>query len=260
MVLAAPQKHIWLLVVLILCLGCGGKTNVKTPETDDYYFNKAMAFYRKKDYWQAKPVFTELRDKFPLSQYAVLAELRLADIHYFSSEYVEAIHFYEEFKRLHPSHPDVPYAIFQLGMCYFKQRVSIDRDQTPIEKASRHFDFLITHYPGSPFTGPAMGNYIICRQMLFEHDFYIAHFYYKTKEYWAARQRFLQMIPAYPYSREKDTVLYYLAKTYQHLNEEDEAQKILVRLRNDYPESKYRDEVERLLDRFSDGEEKNNGT
>jgi len=259
MVLAASQKCIWLLVVLILCLGCGGKTNVRTPETDDYYFNKAMAFYREKDYWQAKPVFTELRDKFPLSQYAVLAELRLADIHFFSSEYVEAIHFYEEFKRLHPSHPDVPYAIFQLGMCYFNQRASIDRDQTPVEKASRHFEFLISHYPDSPFTGKAMGKYTICRQMMFEHDFYIAAFYYKTKEYWAAEQRFVKMIPAYPYNRQKDKVLWYLAKTYQHLNETDQARQTLERLRNDYPESEYAGQVERLLARSSDGEETENG-
>ena len=259
MVFSASQKCIWLLVVLILYLGCAGKTAVRTPETDDYYYDKAMAFYRKKDYWQAKPVFTELRDKFPLSRYAVLSELRLADIHYFSSEYVEAIHFYEELKRLHPSHPDVPYAIFQLGMCYFEQKASIDRDQTPVEKASRHFGFLVSTYPSSPFTGRAMGKYTICRQMMFEHDFYIAYFYYKTKEYWAAKQRLLKMIPAYPYAGKKDNVLLYLAKTYQHLNETDEARKTLERLRNDYPESAYRDEVDRLLDSSPYGEETENG-
>ena len=259
MILAASQKSVWLLVVLILCLGCAGSPKVKPPQTDENFFNKAMAFYRKKDYWQAKPVFTEIRDKFPLSRYAVLSELRLADIHYFSSEYVEAIHFYEEFKRLHPSHPDVPYAIFQLGMCYFEQRETIDRDQTPVEKASRHFGYLISTYPRSPFTGSAMGKYTICEQMLFEHDFYIAYFYYKTKEYWAAKQRLLKMIPAYPYVGEKDSVLFYLAKTYEHLNEEDEAKKTLARLRNDHPDSEYTDEVERLLGGSPEGEETENG-
>jgi len=244
---SAPSTCLWLALLLMLFLGCAGTAPVETSETDEYYFNKAMAYYRKKDYWQAKPVFTELRDKFPLSPFSVLAELRLADIHFFKGEYVEAIHFYEEFKRLHPSNPDVPYAVFQLGMCYFEQRTSIDRDQTPVKNAARHFEFLITHYPANPFTGPAMGNYTICQQMLFEHDFYIAHFYYKTKEYWAARERFVHMLPDYPYSRRKDTVLYYLAKTYQHLNEEDEAERTLVRLLNDYPESTYRDEAEGLL-------------
>ena len=110
-----------------------------------------MEFYRKKDHWQAAPAFTEVRDKFPLSQYAVLSELRLADVHYFKSEYVEAVHYYEEFKRLHPSNPNVPYAIFQLGMCYFQEIEVIDRDQTPAEKAADYFEYLITHYPASPF-------------------------------------------------------------------------------------------------------------
>jgi outer membrane protein assembly factor BamD len=259
MIPAAPQKSMWLLLVLILALGCAGRTKVKPPQTDEEFYKKAMAFYSEGDYWQAKPVFTEIRDKFPLSRYAVLSELRLADIHYFDTEYVEAIHFYEEFKRLHPSHPDVPYAIYQLGMCYFQQKTSIDRDQTPVEKASRHFEYMITHYPESPFTGKAMGKYTICRQMMFEHDFSIAHFYYRTKEYWAAKQRFLKMIPAYPNIREKDNVLFYLAKTYQYLNEEDEAKTTLERLRNDYPESAYMDKVERLLDSSPAGEEEKNG-
>ena len=247
MVLSACHRSVWVFLLFILFLGCAGRDPVKTPESDEDYFNKAMAYYRKKDHWQAKPAFTELRDKFPLSQFAVLAELRLADIHYFTGEYVEAIHFYEEFKRLHPSHPDVPYAVFQLGMCYFKQRVSVDRDQTPVEKASRHFEYLIAHYPESPFTGKAMGNHAICMQMLFDHDFHIAHFYYKTKQYWAARQRFVKLIPEYPYVRGKDSVLFYLAKTCAFLNEEDEATKTLQLLLNDYPESRYRNEAEQLL-------------
>ena len=95
--------------------------------------------------------------------------------------------------------------------------------------------------------------------MMFEHDFYIAYFYFKTKEYWAAEKRLLKMVPEYPYIREIDKVLLYLAKTYLHLNEEGEAKKTLMQLRNDYPQSKYMDEVERLLDRSLDGEDKKNG-
>ena len=67
------------------------------------------------------------------------------------------------------------------------------------------------------------------------------------------------MIPAYPNIREKDNVLFYLAKTHQYLNEEDEARITLERLRTDYPESAYMDKVERLLDGSPDGKEDKNG-
>ena len=253
-----PLRHnaFWLLLVLIFFLSCASTTKNKDPKTDEDYFNKAMAFYKAKDYWQAEPAFQEVRDKFPLSRYAVLAELRLADIHYFKSEYVESIHYYEEFKRLHPSNPNVPYTIFQLGMCYFKQVDTIDRDQTPAENAANYFEYLIIHYPTSPFTGSAMGKYKICKKKMFEHDYYIGNFYYKTKKYWAAKERFLKVISQYPYIREKDKVLFYLGLTYRYLNEEAEARDTFLTLLKDYPQSDYRIQAKFFLGIPLESEEK----
>lgn len=233
-----------LLCVLVLFLGCAGKTKVKESMTDEEAFTKAMDLYRKKDYYNAKPAFTDLRDKFPLSPYAITSEIRLGDIHYFQREYVEAIHFYEEFKRLHPSNPHVPYAIYQLGMCYYKQLSYIDRDQTPAAMAAQYFYSLKTNFPESPFTGSAMGKYKTCRQKMFDHDFYISHFYFKTKEYWAAKERFKIMLADYPYSRERDKVLFYLGKTYVQLNEDVKAESAFSRLLQDYPYSDYAAEAE----------------
>lgn len=253
--LRIPQM-VLLSLVLMIAIGCAGTSEKKEPRTDEEFFNRAMTFYKKKDYWQAKPVFTELRDKFPLSKYAVLAELRLADIHFFREEYVEAIHFYEEFKRLHPSNPHVPYAILQLGMCYFEQIELIDRDQTPAEKAAGYFEYLITQYPNSPFTGTAMGKYKICRERMFEHDFYIGHFYYKTGEYWAAKERFLKILPQYPYVKGKDKVFFYLGKTYQQLNEEEKAKETLLQLIEDFPQSEYQAEAKWFVGMPLEPEEK----
>ena len=247
MVKQLQLKVLWIFLVPLLWYGCAGKKDVKGPQTDEEYFAKAMELYRKKDYYGAKPAFTEVRDKFPLSPYAITSELRLGDIHYFQREYVEAVHFYEEFKRLHPSNPHVPYAIYQLGMCYYNQMSYIDRDQTPAAQAAQYFYSLKMNYPLSPFTGSAMGKYKICRQKMFDHDFYIGHFYYRTKEYWAAQERFKSMLSDYPYAGARDKVLFYLGKTYTHLNEDVKAESAFARLLQDYPFSDYAAETERLI-------------
>jgi len=254
MVTQLQLKVLWIFLILFLWYGCAGRTKVQEPQTDEECFAKAMELYRKKDYYSAKPAFTEVRDKFPLSPYAITSELRLGDIHYFQREYVEAINFYEEFKRLHPSNPHVPYAIYQLGMCYYNQIGYIDRDQTPAAQAAQYFYSLKTNYPLSPFTGSAMGKYKICRQKMFDHDFYIGHFYYRTKEYWAAQARFKSMLSDYPYAGARDKVLFYLGKTYTHLNEDVKAESAFARLVQDYPFSDYAAEAERLLKLASEEE------
>ncbi|MBW1839402.1 MAG: outer membrane protein assembly factor BamD [Deltaproteobacteria bacterium] len=244
-----PLRHntFWIPLLLVYFLGCAGVPEKKEPRTDEEFFNKAMEFYIARDAWQGIPAFQEVRDKFPLSQYAVLSELRIADLHYFKAEYVESIHFYEEFKRLHPSNPHVPYTVLQLGMCYFKQIEVVDRDQTPAEEAASYFEYLIEHYPTSPFAGKAMVKLTICRQKIFEHDFYIGHFYYKTKKYMAAKERFLKILKHHTHVENKDKVLFYLALTYQQLNEETEARDMLLRLLENYPHSKHRTQAKLLL-------------
>jgi outer membrane protein assembly factor BamD len=247
MFLAQPHKLLLILFMLLL-FACRSTPEVpKDIGTDEQAFTRAMELYRKKNYYDAKPAFTELRDKFPLSPYAVIAELRLADIHYFKEEYVEAIHFYEEFKRLHPSNPDVPYAIYQLGMCHFKQLETFDRDQTPAEKASTFFEYLIKNYPASPFTGSAMGYYKICRKSMLEHDYAIGRYYYKNKKYWAAKERFRDVLSQYAFIKNRDEVLYYLGLSYHHLDEPAKAREVLLSLQQDHPGSPYEAEMDALL-------------
>jgi outer membrane protein assembly factor BamD (BamD/ComL family) len=91
---------------------------------------------------------------------------------------------------------------------------------------------------------------------MFEHDFYIGHFYYKTKKYWAAKERFIRTLAQYPYAKERDKVLFYLGQTYQQLNEETKAGNIFSILIRDYPQSEYRAEAKLFLDIPLESEEK----
>jgi outer membrane protein assembly factor BamD len=141
----------------------------------------------------------------------------------------------------------VPYAIYQLGMCHFKQLETFDRDQTPAEKASTFFEYLIKNYPASPFTGSAMGYYKICRRSMFEHDYAIGRYYYKNKKFWAAKERFRDVLTQYTFIKNRDEVLYYLGLSYTHLGEPDRAREVLLTLQENYPDSPYEASMRALL-------------
>ena len=68
------------------------------------------------------------------------------------AEYGEAELAYNDFINLHPTNENVPYAVYQLGMCHYKQMYSIDRDQTETNKAIKEFERLITRFPDSKFS------------------------------------------------------------------------------------------------------------
>jgi len=90
--------------------------------------------------------------------------LKIADCHFFRKEYVEAIAAYEEFKKIHPSHEDISYVQFQIGMSYFNQMLNSDRDQTFTKKALSSFEYLIANYPATLFTEKARERIRTCRK------------------------------------------------------------------------------------------------
>ena len=85
--------------------------------------------YEKGNYQKAIKAFEDLKDWYPFSKHAALAELKIADAYFHMEEYEDAVFAYEEFETLHPRNEKTPYAVYQIAKCYFIQVDSVDRDQ-----------------------------------------------------------------------------------------------------------------------------------
>jgi outer membrane protein assembly factor BamD len=159
---------------------------------------EGMEAYDDEDYSEAIESFEKLKDWYPFSQYAMLAELKLGDAHYHRKEYEEAIYAYEEFENLHPKNEAVPYVVYQIGRCYFDRLMTKDRDQTMTHQAVRSFNRLIRLYPQSPYAKKGEEHIRTCQKSLAEHDFYVGRYYFKAKHYKAALERFKTVLKSYP--------------------------------------------------------------
>ena len=149
-------------------------------------------------YGQAVEAFEKLKGWYPFSEYASLAELKLGDAHYYQKAYEDAIFAYEQFERLHPKNEAIPYVIYQIGRCYFDRLESFDRDQTMAKEAVKVFERLIRSHPESSYARKSKPHIRICQRNLAEHEFYVGLFYYKSKHYKAAMERFKTVVKSYP--------------------------------------------------------------
>src|SRR5215216_4418922 len=70
-------------------------------------YDKGLAEMKDENYPEATRFFSFVKQKFPFSKYAVLAELALADTQFTRGAYQEAIDAYKTFARLHPTHEKV---------------------------------------------------------------------------------------------------------------------------------------------------------
>ncbi len=136
--------------------------------------------------WQdATQFFGYTKSKFPFSQYAPLAALRLADASFLQAKYIEAIDAYKNFMKDHPTHPKVDYASFQIAKCHFQDLPTdfflfppvYEKDQQAlVDTQSALRDFLLG-FPKSEFNEEAGKMTAEIHHRLAAHEMYVARFY-----------------------------------------------------------------------------------
>ena len=171
-----------------------------------------MDSYEGGDYSEAIEKFQNLKDYYPFSKYAILAELKIADAHYKRDEYEEAIFAYENFEQLHPRNEAIPYVIYQIGRCYYDQIDTPDRDQTSAQKALESFQRLVKQFPRDQYSTRAAEHIKTAQKSLAGHAYVVGVFYYKIKHYKAALNRFMSIISDYPDVGYHQKALEYIAK------------------------------------------------
>ncbi|MFZ5763962.1 MAG: outer membrane protein assembly factor BamD [Thermodesulfobacteriota bacterium] len=221
-ILSWPPRLLLLLCasLLILLPGCSvyrdiasmfsdGDTVQAAPES---LAMDAMDEFNRGEYSSALKLFEEIQERFPFSRFSLMAELKSADCHYHLGHYGEAIVSYEGFAKNHPTNEALPYVLFQLGMCYYMQIDTIDRDPGHAFDAQNAFSKLLTMYPQSPYTEEAKAKIRVVRDFLAGHEMYVATFYLKTNKIEQSKARLRYLLDNYPDSAEAPHAQEILAK------------------------------------------------
>ena len=182
---------------------------------------EGAASFMNEDYQGAVKAYTDLKDWYPFSQYAILAELKIADAHFHLEEYPEAIAAYENFEKMHPKNEAVPYIINQIAMCWFNQIDTIDRDATPAQKALTEFQRLIRLFPEDEYSQKAVAYIDACIDNMASHELYIANFYNKTKKYEAALKRYQYIVENYAGTDQSQIALGKIPEVSKHMNSKE---------------------------------------
>ena len=181
-------------------LGWVGFGEGSGPETADALAMDGMTDFNSGNYSAALKRFVEIKDRFPFSEVALLAELKAADSNYYMNKFSEAKTLYEEFESNHPTNEAVPYVLFQIGMCYYSQIGTHDRDPGNAQNAVQAFERLNRSYPQSPYFVEASARIQAARDFLAQHEFSVATFYVRTDEDAQAQGRLEYLLANYPQS------------------------------------------------------------
>jgi len=238
--------------VLTVFIGCATTKEV-SKENPALLYSEANNLYQDGDYNEAIGKYKKIIEDHPFSPFAEDAQLLLADAYYASAQYSDAASYYTNFVTLHPRHSKASYAMFQKGMSYFRDVLTIDRDQTNTQKALLAFSDVLSLYSESIYADKSKEMSIFLRKRLAGREFYIGKFYFKDKKYKGALARFAEILNKYPEAGLSDKVLYYIGKSYVGLGEKDLAKDAFITLITDFPNSSYVNEAKKWLNNNQEG-------
>jgi outer membrane protein assembly factor BamD len=245
------------ILALVASSGCamfGGSTDeeefVEMPTAEELYQDglakledggKVLWLFDTTDYQGAVDAFQDIVDNYPYSDYATLAELRIADTFFKQEAWEESVSYYRDFAELHPDHEKVPYTIYQAAVAHYKQSRNAGRDQTATLRAIGQLDRLITEYPHAPETAEAEILWRDLRTRLGQHVLGIADFYLDRSEYQSAADRYRSVLNEYPGLGLDAEALYKLGICYNNMSLEDEAQRVFQVILENYQGSEIAD-------------------
>ncbi|MFZ5445725.1 MAG: outer membrane protein assembly factor BamD [Myxococcota bacterium] len=184
------------LPVVVLCVvafaGCASFGTFAGQEGEVSYADSAEANMKKgddameaKNYAEAASYFEFVKTKYPYLELAKTAELRLGDADFERERYLEARDRYQNFVRLHPTHPKVDYAAFRAALTHYKEIPSdffllppaAEKDQVEVRNALAAMNDFLRTYPQSEHVPAAKKAADEVKLRMAEHELYVADFY-----------------------------------------------------------------------------------
>ncbi len=236
------------LTLLVLLPACD-PTIVAPPRSADYYFKEGETFFDRHLYEDAVASWKKVRDSYYSPDLNKLAELKIAEAQYLGGKFEEAAVSYSAFLRDHPQDDRLPDVLYYLGMSYYEQMRSKDRDQTTTENALTIFKKLLRKYPEDKRAEEVKFLVQRCRNRLAEHEVYVGRFYLRTGHYQAAVKRLKGILDTFPNYYYRDEAFFYLGSAYLKLHKKQEAAKVFNTLFEQFPDSRYVSESQKILEK-----------
>ena len=200
-------------------MSCASKRPEGSTEAE-ILFREAKELISKSRYIQATEKLNYIRSQYPYSFYATHAELLQADILFSQESYAEAASAYILFRDFHPKYNELGYVIFRISESFYRQLPStFDRDLSAGVEGIKYFNELLLNYQNTEYVKDAKSRINQIEEMIEKKEIYIADFYFKTKDFSAAKSRYEEILKTLKNKDEKLRILTRIDEANTHVTQ-----------------------------------------
>lgn len=235
-------------VALLLALtACQDSDDAYNERPVEDLYNEAVAYMKKGEYSKSAKSFAEVERQHPYSNWALRSQLMSGYAYYQAKKYDEAIENFNVFIGLHPTHKDIPYAHYMIGICHYEQIPITERDQKATEKALDAFREVAEKYPDSKYAKDAKIKLDMLTDHLAGKEMDVGRFYQTQGNFLAASNRFKVVVDRFQSTSHIPEALHRLVECYLNMGLVDQAKASAAVLGHNYPGSTWYAESYKLL-------------
>lgn len=218
-------------------------------------YDDAMAEYYDHSWEFASQKFSEVRRNYPNTRYALLAQLRAADVFYEQGRYPEAVSLYKTYISEHPSDGDVAYARFRSIESQVETSTNTvfqppleERDLSNITEAYSEIRAFRADFPNYPEQEKLRHMSHAVSGLLARHELYVARFYLRQEHFEAAVRRCQYALRSYEGSGLEAEAIVLLGEIYLKQKRVKEAVAMFSHVVTRYPSSPFVVPAQRFLE------------
>lgn len=258
-IVVKPMRKIVFLFVLFafVLTGCSEYQKLLKSTDNPLKYEKAVKYYNSEDYAKAATLFEDLIPIYKGTQRAETIGYYICYCAYGQNDVISAGYLFRKFLKTYPDSPYAEECSYMSAFCYYLESPKPRLDQTPTENAISEFQLYINRYPHSTRI-PKCNEYIDeLQDKLVLKSFLSARNYYDRGHFPSAIIALQNSIKDYPGSSYREDLMFMLLESKHQLAVKSITEKKRERYNNaqeeyfsfvdEYPESKFRKQAEKML-------------
>ncbi len=243
--MTSPMSRLAVIVAALWFAGCGAQRAAVPPgnaDADRFLFERGTAEFKERHWMAAREYYRQIVDNYPQSQYRPDAKLGVGDTYigeHTTESLVLAVNEFREFLTFYPTSPRADYAQFRLAFAQSEQMLAPERDQTNTRETIKELQVFVDRYPNSALMPEAQALLRKAKDRLSEASYRVGFFYFRSRWYPGAVDRFQQVLKEDPEYTNRDAVYYHLAESLLRLERKAEALPYFERLLKEFEQSSY---------------------
>lgn len=201
------------LVFAVVILSCKGYEQVLKSRDYKLKLEKAMEFYNTGDYVRASTLFDQIAPVYRGTIKADTVFYYQAKSYYMQKDYILSGHYFYALATDYPNSSFAEEADFMTGYCYYLQSPKPSLDQENTNKAITTFQLFMIKNPSSPRVVEARNYIEELRNKLVEKSYLNAKLYYNLGDYKASIIALKNSLNEFPDTKYREELLFLILKS-----------------------------------------------